>query len=168
MISFGLAGGLDPALRPGEVIVPQTVLSDGVTRQADRSLADRFGGLTTHTILGGRDIAATAVGKRRIQGLTQAHAIDLESGAVAATAAAHGLPFVVVRAICDPAERDLPPAALFALDPGGAIAPWRVIRSVFGDPRQIAPLLALARDARTARTALLRLATRFEAERPAG
>ncbi|WP_428535551.1 hypothetical protein [Rhodopila sp.] len=165
LVSFGLAGGLDPALRPGEVIVPWAVLSNGGTWHADRSLAERFGGLTAHTILGGREVAATATEKRCVYLLTQAHAIDLESGAVAAAAAAHGLSFVVVRAICDPAERDLPPAALLALGPDGAINLWRVLRSVFGDPRQIAPLLALAHDARIARRALLGLAARVDAER---
>ena len=156
--------------------MPRAVLSESVTRPADRSpadppladssLADRFGGLTAHTILAGHDIAATAAAKRRIHRLTQAHAIDLESGAVAATAAAHGLPFVVIRAICDPADRDLPPAALLALGPHGAIGLGRVLRSVLANPRQIPALLALARDARTARRALLQLAARGGVDRP--
>lgn len=157
LVSFGLAGGLDPALRPGAVIVPRAVLSDGVKSQADASLAEPFGGLTAHTILGGCGIAADAVAKSRLYAVTQAHAIDLESGAVAATAKAHGLPFIVIRAICDPAERDLPPAALVALGPDGTIGLWRVLRSIFGYPRQVPGLLALARDARVARRALLRL-----------
>ena len=160
LISFGLAGGLDPALRPGLVIVPRAVLSDGVTSRANPSLAQSFGGLTAHTILGGRDVAADAAAKRRLYAATQAHAIDLESGAVAAMATAQGLPFIVIRAICDPAERDLPPAALIALGPHGTIRPWRVVRSAFAHPGQIAGLLALARDARLARRGLLRLIER--------
>lgn len=167
LVSFGLAGGLDPALRPGVVIVPRVVLSDGVTSWADASMAEPFGGLTAHTILGGHSIASDAAAKRRLYAATQAHAIDLESGAVAAAATAHRLPFIVIRAICDPAERDLPPAALIALGPRGAIGAWRVLRSVFGYPRQIAGLLALARDARTARRALLRMAERGRAHRRA-
>ena len=167
LISFGLAGGLDPALRPGAVIVPWAVLSDGVMSQADAALGGPFGGLTAHTILGGRAIAEDAPAKRRLYAATQAHAIDLESGAVAATAKAHGLPFIVIRAICDPAERDLPPAALIALGPRGAIGAWRVLRSVVGNPRQIVGLLALARDARLARRALLGLADRVGATRQA-
>jgi adenosylhomocysteine nucleosidase len=149
------------------VIVPSTVLSDGVASHADASLAERFGGLTAHTILGGSTIAADAAAKRRLYAATQAHAIDLESGAVAAIAGARGLPFIVIRAICDPAERDLPPAALTALDPDGAIGLWGVLRSLLGNPRQIPGLLALAHDAKLARRALLGLADRVGANRQA-
>ncbi|MDR3530287.1 MAG: hypothetical protein P4L90_07030, partial [Rhodopila sp.] len=91
----------------------------------------------------------------------QAHAIDLESGAMARVAEAHGLPFIVVRAICDPAERDLPPAALVALDPEGGIGLIPVLRSVLKQPNQLPGLLALARDAGRARRALIGLAERY-------
>src|SRR5208283_5200921 len=147
LISFGLAGGLDPALRPGMVVVPDTVLSDGEVSRADAALAARFGGLTGHCLLAGARIAADADTKRGLFAATGAHAIDLESGSVARIAAAHGLPFAVVRAICDPAERDLPPAALIALDQDGAIGLARVIGSVLAHPAQLPALLALAADA---------------------
>jgi adenosylhomocysteine nucleosidase len=163
LVSFGLAGGLDPALRPGAVVIPSAVLSDGARFGADASLAERFGGMTGHTILAGSVVAADAAAKRRLYEATEAHAIDLESGAVAAVAAARGVPFVVVRAICDPAERDLPPAALIALDPAGAIGFGGVLRSVLLRPGQIPGLLALARDAALARRALVELAALFQA-----
>jgi adenosylhomocysteine nucleosidase len=162
LVSFGLAGGLDPVLRPGTVIIPSVVLSQGEPLSADAFLAERFGGLTFHTILAGSAVASDAAEKRRLRAATQAHAIDLESGAVAQTAAAHGLPFIVVRAICDPAERELPPAALIALEPEGAIALRGVLGSVLTHPRQILGLLALARDAALARRALVRLARRSQ------
>jgi adenosylhomocysteine nucleosidase len=161
LVSFGLAGGLDPLLRPGLVIIPGIVLSDGDALHADGELAERFGGLTDHTIVAGSVVATDATAKRRLQGATGAHAIDLESGAVARVAKTHGVPFVVVRAICDPAERDLPPAALVALDPAGGIGLLAVFRSVGRHPGQIPGLLALARDAAQARRALIRLAARY-------
>jgi adenosylhomocysteine nucleosidase len=160
LISFGLAGGLDPVLRPGMVVIPDTVLSDGEVFRADPALAARFGGLTGHCLLGGTSIAADAQSKRALLAAMGARAIDLESGSVARVAALHGLPFAVVRAICDPAERDLPPAALVALDQAGAIGLLAVLRSVLRQPGQIPALLALARDARQARKALLSLLAR--------
>jgi adenosylhomocysteine nucleosidase len=163
LVSFGLAGGLDPALRPGTLIIPSVVLSNGDTLSADASLADRFGGFTGHTILAGSVVAATGSAKRRLFAATQANAIDLESGAVAQIARARELPFVVVRAICDPADRDLPPAALIALDTDGGVGVAAVLRSVLGRPGQISGLLALARDAALARRALIRAAERFQA-----
>ena len=73
-----------------------------------------------------------------------------------ASPTSHGLPFAVLRVICDPAERDLPPAALAALDASGAIGLARVVRSVIGRPGQLPALLRLAADAAAARRALAR------------
>jgi adenosylhomocysteine nucleosidase len=139
------------------VVVPDTVLSDSRLFTADAALAGRFGGLTGHCLLAGATIAADADTKRALFAATRAQAIDLESGRVAAIAAAHGLPFAVVRAICDPAERDLPPAALIALDQAGAIGLLAVLRSVLRQPGQVPGLLALARDAVRARRSLQRI-----------
>jgi len=142
------------------IIIPGHVRADGETLPADPILAQRFGGLTGHTLLAGLDIAADAASKRRLFAATGAQAIDLESGAVARIATAYRLPFIVVRAICDPAERDLPPAALVALDQRGGIGLFSVLSSVARAPNQIPGLLALARDAAQARRALLRLELR--------
>lgn len=163
LVSFGLAGGLDPMLRPGTVIVPTGVLSDGATLATDPTLAARFGGLTGHVTLAGKTIIAEAAAKRRLFEATHAHAVDLESGPVAWIAQANELPFVVVRAICDPAERDLPPAALAALDPDGRIGLPSVVRSLMRQPGQIIGLLTLARDAALARRALIRMSKHFVA-----
>jgi adenosylhomocysteine nucleosidase len=99
--------------------------------------------------------------KRTLWVATRAHAIDLESGAVALVARTYGLPFAVVRAICDPAERTLPPAALVALRSDGGIGLMPIIRSLIKRPDQIPGLLALARDAAKARQTLVRMAERF-------
>jgi adenosylhomocysteine nucleosidase len=155
LISFGLAGGLDMALRPGRLIVPVVVHTDGRDLLADPALCRRLGGATPHRLLGADAIAATAADKHRLRQTTGTVAIDLESGAVAAVAQQHRLPFAVLRAICDPAERDLPPAALAALDQRGAIGLARVLGSLLAHPRQVPALLALAADATAARRALI-------------
>jgi adenosylhomocysteine nucleosidase len=105
-------------------------------------------------MLAGAAIAVTVAEKKSLFEATGADAIDLESGAVARVAAARGVPFAVLRAVADPAERNLPPAALVALDRSGRIGFLRVLASVFGNPAQIPGLLALARDAAAARRAL--------------
>lgn len=161
LVSFGLAGGLDPALRPGTVIVPAAILSGGTPYPADPDLAARFGGLTAHRLLAGTAIARSATCKRQLHLATRTHAIDLESGGVARVAADRGLAFVAVRAICDPAERDLPPAALCALDDRGGIMLPRVLLSLLRHPGQLPALLRLASDAARARRALAELAGRY-------
>ena len=167
LVSFGLAGGLDPALRPGTVIVPARVLSDGEMLRADATLAGMCGGITDHVLLAGSRIVASAAEKQHLFATTHAHAIDLESGAVARIAQAYGLPFLVVRAICDPAGRTLPPAALVAMDTGGEIGLTAVMRSLLRQPMQIPGLLALTRDAARARRALVGLTRRSDLSRAA-
>jgi adenosylhomocysteine nucleosidase len=154
VVSFGFAGGLDPALRPGAVIIPTSVLSGATTYSADPALAERFGGLTGHRLIAGRVAAVDAATKSYLHATTQAHAIDLESGSVARIALAHGLPFVVVRAISDSAATSLPPAALLALDGQGRINLIRVLGSLLRQPSQLPSLLRLASDAARARRAL--------------
>jgi adenosylhomocysteine nucleosidase len=157
LISFGFAGGLDPALRAGTIIIPASIWCDGKLYAAEPTLAARFGGLTPHCLMAGTAIAADVTTKRRLHAATHAHAIDLESGSVVRVARAHGLPFAVVRAISDSADRDLPPAALLALDQQGGIDLMRVLGSLLRQPNQLPALLRLAFDAARARRALLRL-----------
>lgn len=155
LISFGLAGGLDPALRPGALIVPSAVIAGDERYATDPSLSRMLGGSTPHVMLGADAIVASVAEKRRLRERTGAAAVDLESGAVARVAAMHGVPFAVLRAICDPAESALPPAALAALDTRGGIVIWRVLASIAARPAQLPALLALAADAAAARRSLV-------------
>jgi adenosylhomocysteine nucleosidase len=153
LVSFGLAGGLDPALRAGDVVIPSRVLLAGSLLATDPTLLGHADG---STLLCGETEVASAVEKRHLFEMTGAGAVDLESGAVARVALEHGLRFAALRAICDPATRDLPPAALVALDARGAIGLLRVLRSLVARPGQLPSLLALARDAAAARRSLVR------------
>lgn len=157
LVSFGFAGGLDPALRPGAVIIPHSVVSEGHVYATEPTLAERFGGLTGHCLVADALAATDVAAKHRLHAATGAHAIDLESGSVARVALAHGLPFVVVRAISDGADRTLPPAALLAVDEHGRIDLMRVLRSVLRQPKQLPALLGLAVDAAAARRSLVGL-----------
>lgn len=167
LISFGLAGGLDPALPPGTVLVPDSVLTADRRILADLALSRRLGGPTPHSLFAAECVVAGAAGKRDLFARTGAAAVDLESGAVARVAAEAGLPFAVLRVVCDPAWRGLPPAALLALDAGGRIGLARVLRSILAEPRQIPALLALARDAAAARRSLRRRIAAIAARQPA-
>ena len=166
LVSFGLAGGLDPSLRPGAIIVPRAFLVGGRRLEADAALGARLGGFTDGDLVCGPAIVATAGEKARLFRDTGGVAVDLESGAVVRVASDWGLPFAALRAICDPAERTLPPAALHALSGGGAIALRRVAASVARRPGQLPILLALVRDAAAGRRALVRR-VRATSSRPA-
>jgi adenosylhomocysteine nucleosidase len=155
LICFGLAGGLDPALRPGAVIVPSGVIAGDKCYATDPSLSHLLGGSVPDSVLSTDAIVATVEEKRRLRQQTGAVAVDMESGAVAWVGSMHGIPFAVLRAICDPANSTLPPAALAAVDARGAIRIWRLLASIVARPRQLPGVFALAADAAAARQALL-------------
>jgi len=155
LISFGLAGGLDPALPPGALLIPATVLAEDGQWDTDPILNARLGGPTPGALFGDGAILATTGAKAALHARTGAVAVDLESAAVARIAARHGLPFAVLRAVCDPAGRDLPRAALAALDGQGRIGALRVVAAILAQPGEILGLIALGRDAARARLALV-------------
>ena len=154
LVSFGLAGGLDPSLRPGALVVPAAVISGGRRHATDPDLSRRLGGASQQVMLGAEAVVASVVEKRRLHDDTHATAVDLESGSVARVAVEYGRPFAALRAICDPADRDLPPAALRTLDGGGVIALGRLLASIAAEPGQLAALLRLAAHAGKARRSL--------------
>ena len=140
----------------GTLVVADMVRAGDTLWRTDPDLNARLGGATGQVCLGVDRIIAGQAEKRRLGRETGAAIADMESAAVAAVAEAAGLPFAVLRAICDPAGRALPPAALVALDGSGRLAPARIAWSVLTLPGQIPTLLALAGEAAMARTALRR------------
>jgi adenosylhomocysteine nucleosidase len=151
LISFGLAGGLDPALLPGTVIVPRAVVLGAEQWDADPALSALLGGGAGQVVVGGGEIVATAAAKAALRRATGADAVDLESAAVARA----GLPFAVLRAVCDPAHRDLPHAAVAALDAAGRVGALRVALAAVMHPQELPSLIRLGQDAARARRALL-------------
>jgi adenosylhomocysteine nucleosidase len=155
LISFGLAGGLAPGIAPGALLVPTAVIEGPRLYPCDDALMEFLGGSTGRPIAAGHKIAASVHDKSTLFRRTKAVAIDLESGAVARVASARRLPFAVLRAIADPAGRNLAPAALIPLKAGGGIDLARILASVAAHPGQIPGLIGLARDAAKARAALV-------------
>ncbi len=161
LVSFGIAGALAPQLRAGDVIVSTTVMVAGgqswhapqpfARRVAE--LAGRIGALEG-AVLGTPAILATSAEKHRAWSETGALAVDLESDLVAGIASAAGIPFMVVRTIADAAARELPPAALIPLAANGTPRLARVLACVLRQPRQLSALIGLARETRTALSAL--------------
>jgi len=153
LLSFGCAAGLAPDLRPGALIIPQWVLVDGRPAKTDGALSRRFGVGQTGVLHGGLlhsdELIATAAEKTSLHARTGCLAVDMESGVVARA----GLPFAVLRVVCDDSHRDLPPAACDVLK-GGGISPLKLAASLMRQPGQIPALMALGRDAAAAQKAM--------------
>ncbi len=161
LVSFGIAGALKPGLKPGDIILSTEVIDDDRRWVTGESLRSRIPELVTvigaieGPVLGARRVLATEADKQRAWNETGALAVDLESVVVARAGAALGIPFLVLRAIADPAGRALPPAALLPLSPDGKPQLGQVLASVMRRPQQLPGLLGVAREARQALAALV-------------
>ncbi|MGO3516936.1 MAG: phosphorylase family protein [Acetobacter cibinongensis] len=158
LLSFGLAAGLDPALPAGTLIVPEAVQAWGTRYRCDPTLRHILGG-TQPATLGGTllhsdHVVLTAEEKARLFAESGCAALDMESGFLARTAEEAGLPFAVLRVVCDPATRTLPPVAATVLSPDGGLNIGALAGSLLRKPTQIPALIALGRDAGKARTAM--------------
>ena len=87
---------------------------------------------------------------------TGAAAVDMESGAAAAVAEYHGLPFAVLRVIIDPAHRAIPVSATVGARENGTTDALAVIRSLMRKPGDLGEIIRLADDARRANRSLFR------------
>lgn len=155
LLSFGLAGGLQPGLPPGTLLVPRCVLTSTKFYDCDPALMSFLGSACPLPLLAGQTIAVTGAEKSALFERYKTASIDLESGSVAEVAAQNALPFAVLRAVADPAERTLPPAALVALKDDGSLDSWSLICSILRQPQQIPALIKIGQDAKAARRNLL-------------
>lgn len=165
VVSFGIAGGLDPALRPGAVVLGTGVITQEKrwTAHAEvvRDWARRLAGHGIEVTLA--DIACVETpllrpaDKNGLRAWTGAAIVDTESHVAAAFAAGRGVPFAAIRVVCDPAERALPPLVGEALRPDGRVDLAAILHHVRRQPSQIRALPRLAWDARTAFASLGRV-----------
>lgn len=168
LLSWGVAGALDPALTCGTAVVPDEVVWR--PKDADAQALRRFpstpawrelllaelqgrtriagGALLTHVTP-----VALAASKATLYADTRAVAVDMESAAVAEVAAAHALPFLALRVVLDTAHDSLPDSLMRAL-----AAPRASWWPLVGTPSDWPGLLRLAAQYRHARRSLRRCA----------
>lgn len=157
LASFGMAGGLDPALICGALLLPEEVAAfTGVEASAQAaawstcaewrqrvrialagSCIAGAGRLITSDRPLGRDAKAAAWRHSR------AAAVDMESAAIAQVALQAGLPFIALRVIVDTSADELPRAVLTA-SAGGRLRVGRLLSGLLRDPAELAPLIRLS------------------------
>jgi 4-hydroxy-3-methylbut-2-enyl diphosphate reductase len=140
----GVAGALDPALRPGDLVVADEVRRDGaapVVVRTATALAEALRGLGLRVHVG-PIYSADALGGARGPAAAGALAVDLETAWLAP--AAGGGPFAAVRAIVDTPDRPL-------ARPGTPVRGLQALRSL----RRAVPALAAWLDATGPREVVL-------------
>jgi hopanoid-associated phosphorylase len=158
VISFGVAGGLDPSLAAGAVVVAERIVHGDDVFDTDllwcAALRQALPGAIGGTVAGVDGAVAGVAQKQALRRFTGARAIDMESHVGARLARAAGLPYVACRVVLDPACRKVPAAALAALGRDGRTDLGAMLRALAAHPGQLAGLFQLARDAALARGTL--------------
>jgi len=185
VFSFGVAGALDPTLKPSDLLVSEQVFSrvsdagNGdveVSWNVDQNAlmiaylqAQKADLKIRKGIFYGTDTAArdqTADVMTSFYQLTGAHLIDNESHIAAQYASEHHLPFLAIRAVSDSVHNPLPPAALLPLDSeDGSPDGVAIAKSVLLNPLQIPALIRTAFGYQKALKSLRDFRDRVEFER---
>ena len=160
IISFGIAGGLDPALRSGACVIGSAVSLGPSRWRTDtawsKNLLRALPGSAFGEITGIDQPAATVDHKRLLYSISGAIAVDMESHVAGRIAAENELPFAILRIVCDPAQRSLPPAALAGMRRDGTTNVGAVLGGLLTRPAQLFGMIGLAADARVAFSELRR------------
>ncbi len=163
LVSWGMAGGLDPALAAGTLCLPGVVLAPGggslVTDLHWREILTAAIGPRCRVVAGTLLTSEVALddpaGKAAAFRGSGAVAVDMESSAIGEVAAARKLPFVVVRAILDTAADALPAVVLGAGAGAEGHVSWpRLVLGLLEAPGDLGAVIRLGQRYRRARQAL--------------
>jgi len=169
LISWGCAAGLSPELRPGDLLLPERVLSEqGECFNIDKTWLQHWlfllsGNLSINTgsLLESSRIVSASREKQDLHSRTGAAGLDMESAAVIKAAQAKSLPCLVVRAVADPVNMDLPEAVVQALNPDGQIELTKLLGYLLAHPGQVSGLIKLGLHFHAAQKTLKIVAHKF-------
>lgn len=168
LLSFGVAGGLDPSLVSGTLVLMEAVISpdggkyptDPRWRSAVASDLKAAGiDFVSGTGMGVDEAICHPEPKRLLHEGTKALCVDMESHAVTGVARKHGVPLLVLRAIVDGANDALPDIAMATIGSGGGIRYGTLITRLLRRPSELADLIRLWRISRRAFAVLGRVAS---------
>lgn len=162
LLSFGLAGGLSPGLRPGDLLVNTSVLlPNGAELRADAALLQALSQHITPAQLAraaGVDAAILSpAGKARLAS-SGAVCVDMETHGVALAARDANLPWAAVRAIADDSAMALPQWAMGLVRADGSVDDFKAALALLRAPWDLPLALRLAGANAKALAALTRAA----------
>ena len=158
VLVIGIAGGLDPALTKGSVVIPEVVMDvssgrrfqsapmDGVQREGLIATAD-------HLIMDGAQLAGL-----QAQGVV---AMEMESSGVAEACESAGVPWTTFRVIADRPDEGLTDDAIMSLlRPDGSSDVAAAVGLMVRHPGRVPGMVRLARDSSMAASKAARVALR--------
>ncbi|MEF2144097.1 MAG: hypothetical protein V3573_01510 [Desulfovibrionaceae bacterium] len=159
LLCSGVSGGLDPEVRSGDLILtegcmlaeeemPLPIPTPRQELAADAADALEQAGISVlvRPILTTRAPLLDMDRKTRWFAVSGAASVDMESAGTALAAMEADLPFLALRAICDPADRPIPPEMLTACSPDGGVKLGGLFRGILRRPRLLGELWRTGRD----------------------
>ncbi len=162
LVSFGSAGALSPALKPGDLVQPEEVRDAArkyaVTSSLPALLRERLSekniAVPSGPLACTDKEVATNDAKLKLFEQTGAIAVDMESAGILDAAEHNGLPACVLRVITDTADMTLPDAILRRSDDFGEVNIPGLGIDLITSPGQIPDTLRLVKASRRAGTTM--------------
>ena len=171
LVSWGCAAGISAAIKPGDLILAsrcitadQTILiSENEWNNKVQSLFSAGQRENNFQITESSTVISTREGKVDLARRSGADAVDMESVAVASIAKANRIPFLIIRAIADPLQMDLPKAVSHALNGQGEISHFKLMAYLLMHPFELPGLIRLGFYFNDAKKTLKRVAGQLDA-----
>lgn len=154
LVSFGVAGSLAPGLRSGTLFCPSCVLDErSHDYQPDPAwrvslirclTAANLPLVKQGSLLSLPEPLLSVEAKGLMRERHQSLAVDMESAAIAIVAAEHRIPFIVLRAIVDEREDNVPAELQSSIDAWGRPRSLRMLATLLRHPYLLMELPTLA------------------------
>jgi adenosylhomocysteine nucleosidase len=163
-ISTGLAGALDAALHPGDIVAARTseVIDRGLRMESEAGLLDlaaQAGARVQNVFLTSETIVATAREKQLLN--VSGSVVEMETTYVLAEAARRQVPAVAVRSISDAAEEDLPVDFQRIADSRGHVKVGGLLKELALHPYRLPLLVRFGQQSRASSEALADFLDRY-------
>jgi hopanoid-associated phosphorylase len=149
IVSFGVAGALQPGLAIGTLVVGTHVASPNGMWPCDEgwsnALASKFPQAQKGGVWGSETLVPTAASKKMLYKQSGCMIVDMESQCAAEAAEAAKIPLAVVRAVCDTSAMNVPPAIMAAITEDGRVEISRAMRHILTHPMEIPGLFHVMR-----------------------
>ena len=172
LISWGTAGALAADIRPGALIIPETIITgEGVVFHTAKnwrtSVVRRLKDCPSDIYLGqvsdSMHVLTQGSEKYRLREHTDSLAVDMESAAIAEVAREKQTPFISIRSISDASTMSIPDSVMKFTGPYGEIRIHKLMTSLMKHPADIPGLISLSRGYRAAVKTLEWIGKRIDA-----
>mgnify|MGYP001828063893 CR=1 FL=1 len=168
LVSWGVAGALDPGLVSGDTLLPEAVRDEAqhiypVNDAWHASLKTRLDHQHVYadgTLLSTQAMQNDERQKSDLYQATKARAIDMESAAVASTALDANKPYVVVRTIFDTSSMRIPASSTNATDQYGQVSIPKLAKGLIMKPAELLQYPQMIASFAQARRSLQRIVER--------